>query len=32
MASLAALTAALVIYAAYRKYRAEALSAVCQTT
>jgi len=30
--SLAALTTALAIYATYRKYRAEALSAVCKTT
>jgi len=32
VASLAALTAGLAIYATYRKYRAEALSAVCKTT
>lgn len=32
VASLAALTTALAIYATYRKYRSEALSAVCKTT
>jgi hypothetical protein len=32
VASLAVLTAALAIYAAYRKYRTETLAAVCRAT
>jgi hypothetical protein len=32
VASLAALTAALAVYAAYKEYMTEALSTVCQTT